>query len=124
MGALSSACCCRVHADCQTASHPLLALAPYTQTGLGLLLPLEPPYNKLTFLAAGGVSKDRADPGTPASAEAHTIEVRPASICHERSCCPALRSRPACVRMGFRLPAAIEQMSMCKSARACPRACS
>ncbi|KAL4425029.1 hypothetical protein ABPG77_001807 [Micractinium sp. CCAP 211/92] len=47
----------------------------YPQTGVGVPLPMLPPYDKVHFLAAGGSSKDRARVGTPASAKAHVVEL-------------------------------------------------
>lgn len=58
-------------------SYPPRPTAPwsYPQTGVGLPLPLEPPYNRMLFFAAGGSSEDRAEYETPASDEAHIIDV-------------------------------------------------
>lgn len=47
----------------------------YPQTGVGVPLPMSPPYDQMFFLAAGGTSEDRAKPGTPASDAAHLIEL-------------------------------------------------
>ena len=43
--------------------------------GIGLPLPVLPPYTQMLFLAAGGSAEDRADEGTPASAAAQIIDV-------------------------------------------------
>lgn len=53
---------------------PLLPSSPLP--GLGVVLPLEPPYTTVKMLAAGGVSKDKAKPSTPASDKAEIIDVR------------------------------------------------
>ena len=49
---------------------------PPPRAGVGVLLPIQPPYDKLFFLAAGGSADDRADYSTPASKAAEIIEVR------------------------------------------------
>jgi hypothetical protein len=58
-------------------SYPNRPGAPwsYPQTGVGLPLPLRPPYNQMFFLAAGGSAQDKAKESTPASAAAHVIEL-------------------------------------------------
>ncbi|KAL4854334.1 Aldehyde oxidase GLOX1 [Chlorella vulgaris] len=45
----------------------------YPQTGIGIMLPIAPPWKRVEFLAAGGTSKDRATQTTPASDKAHVI---------------------------------------------------
>lgn len=59
-------------------SYPNRPHAPwsYPQTGVGLPLPMFPPYDSMRFLAAGGSSSDRAVDTTPASDKVHVIEVR------------------------------------------------
>ncbi|KAI7836014.1 hypothetical protein COHA_010098 [Chlorella ohadii] len=47
----------------------------YPQTGQGILLPMEPPYNKMEFIAAGGSRKENATQFTPASDLAWKIEL-------------------------------------------------
>lgn len=56
-------------------THPS-ATSPICTAGLGLPLPLEPPYTDMRFLATGGSSEDRADDYTPASTFAQIIDVR------------------------------------------------
>ncbi|PSC76751.1 kelch domain-containing [Micractinium conductrix] len=47
----------------------------YPQTGQGTPLPIEPPYDRIWFLASGGNADDRARVTTPASDTAHLIEL-------------------------------------------------
>lgn len=47
----------------------------YPQTGQGILLPMEYPYTKMEFIAAGGSRKDNATQFTPASDAAWKIDV-------------------------------------------------
>ena len=61
-----------------------------------------PPWNKLEFLAAGGTSKDWANEDTPASRDAHVIDVsashrlaRQEASGHTCAACPAGRGPAA-----------------------------
>lgn len=47
----------------------------YPNTGTGLPLPMAEPWDKMLFIAAGGSTDNKATGDTPASNEAHIIEV-------------------------------------------------
>lgn len=47
----------------------------YPNTGQSVLLPMLPPYTKLWMLSTGGSTVDQAGPGSPASDQAHKIEL-------------------------------------------------
>lgn len=84
-------------------------ICSYPQTGATTLLPLVPPYNRLVFMAAGGSAKEKANSGTPASNQAHMIEVRVThSVC--RGACGA-------AALGWQVPAQLDDW-------AAPRPCS